>query len=267
MTRKSRSKKDGKKSRDVAEVKKAANKSSNKAKNSALLNGLNDSASFEAMQRDLESLKSSLRISAYFQALLASVGSSGLQDTLNQVDVVVALGLGSFSTSKNAILQLAMLQLLRESLLDTSRPVSVLAYDPVMREVDRALCEALDITILNSNTKGRYRLTISELFLPNRHVLQGTSKSTVLYFMPHCPFRLYSNVLWDHWHELDSILIFGNRYASYTFTLFYAYNIALYVLKNLVSRCIQRAEYMSWLMRLTACLGCFRILKKFLCGH
>ena len=33
--------------------------------------------------------------------------------------------------------------------------------------------------------------------------------------MPHCPMRLYCNVLWSHWDQLDTTIIFGNSFHSY----------------------------------------------------
>lgn len=34
--------------------------------------------------------------------------------------------------------------------------------------------------------------------------------------MPHCPYRLYCNVLWSHWHTLDDVCILGNSFESYS---------------------------------------------------
>ena len=32
-----------------------------------------------------------------------------------------------------------------------------------------------------------------------------------LFYMPHCPYRLYCNLLWANWHSLHKIFILGNR--------------------------------------------------------
>ena len=33
--------------------------------------------------------------------------------------------------------------------------------------------------------------------------------------MPHCPLRLYTNVLYANWGNLEHILLFGNSLSSY----------------------------------------------------
>ena len=38
-----------------------------------------------------------------------------------------------------------------------------------------------------------------------------------MFFMPHCPFRLYSNVLWANWSPslLSRVTIVGNSFSAY----------------------------------------------------
>jgi predicted nicotinamide N-methyase len=33
--------------------------------------------------------------------------------------------------------------------------------------------------------------------------------------MPHCPYRLYVNLLWDNWDNLENVIIVGNSFSSY----------------------------------------------------
>lgn len=40
-------------------------------------------------------------------------------------------------------------------------------------------------------------------------------RSMTFYFMPHCPYRLYCNLLWENWDILDKMCIFGNSFESY----------------------------------------------------
>lgn len=44
---------------------------------------------------------------------------------------------------------------------------------------------------------------------------QQQPQSKTLFYMPHCPMRLYCNVLWSHWDQLDTTIIFGNSFHSY----------------------------------------------------
>ncbi len=44
---------------------------------------------------------------------------------------------------------------------------------------------------------------------------QQHPQSKTLFYMPHCPMRLYCNVLWSHWDQLDTTIIFGNSFHSY----------------------------------------------------
>eukprot|EP01031_Cornospumella_fuschlensis_P036407 gene36407-44161_t len=216
VVRKSRSKRAETKLKDVGERRNKGNKGTNRTKNYGVVEDLVDCATFEAMRLDLGLLESSLGSSSYFQSLLKTLESSCLSDKLNQVDVIVALGLGSFCVSRNAMLQLAMLQLLRGHFFTKTKNVPVVTYDPVMKEVDRELCAALGIIVLNDNTKGRYRAVLSEILGTRNAELPDKFNGKVLYFMPHCPFRLYCNVLWDHWNELDNIVIFGNSFHMYS---------------------------------------------------
>ena len=34
--------------------------------------------------------------------------------------------------------------------------------------------------------------------------------------MPHCPYSLYNNVIWKNWNALDTFLILGNSFESYS---------------------------------------------------
>eukprot|EP01034_Spumella_vulgaris_P026250 gene26250-32796_t len=37
-----------------------------------------------------------------------------------------------------------------------------------------------------------------------------------LFFMPHCPYRLYCNLLWQNWSQLSNTVILGNSFQSYS---------------------------------------------------
>lgn len=156
-----------------------------------------DGVSCEKLAGELEKCKEALRNTHYFRLLLERLrGDARLMERLAQVSQVYALGLGSFAASRNALAQLALLLLIEEFLVEqTSRSVPLFLFDPVMRSVDRELCQSAHITVLPDNRKGRY----------------DASCGPSLFFMPHCPYRLYCNVLWGFWERLDSLIILGNR--------------------------------------------------------
>jgi hypothetical protein len=163
---------------------------------------------WEDVKLDLDKIKASLQSSKYYEVFCRAIGANEVSNRLKAVDTVIALGLGSFSQSKNALIQLALLVLIRSSLLDELRPVLCYIYDPMMNEEDFQLCAALGVTALPTNNKGIYR-TGNDSDTTKRL----STNESILYYMPHCPFRLYCNVLWDNWNVLVKCMIVGNRYS------------------------------------------------------
>jgi hypothetical protein len=121
-----------------------------------------------------------------------------------KVKRLVVLGLGSFSQSANAVHQLALLLQLIETYL-SFHPVFIEIYDPVMSENDQTLCSQLGFRVLTENKQGRHA--------PHKtnYCDDDEEEEAVLYYMPHCPYRLYCNVLWDHWPRIQQVVILGNR--------------------------------------------------------
>ncbi len=66
----------------------------------------------------------------------------------------------------------------------------------MLTDMDLELYGQLGISVLRVNTKGKHAV-----------------ENQTLFFMPHCPYRLYCNVLWANWQNLDYAHIFGNRYG------------------------------------------------------
>ena len=115
---------------------------------------------------------------------------------------LVGLGIGRFTASPSALLQLAFLSCLRAvegSTVAAASPVTVV-FDPLFSPLERRLCEQLGLTVSAENRRGMHR------------VAGGT---TTLFFMPHCPYRLYVNLLWENWECLEHVVILGNSFQSY----------------------------------------------------
>ena len=117
---------------------------------------------------------------------------------------IVVLGLGHFTESYGALLQLAFSLLLVRTLRNTSVSKSnslsscnVSLYDPVLSAEEVRLCtNVFDVRVPSDNSMGK---------------IKGKEKTRTIFYMPHCPYQLYCNVLWANWFNLDSIYIIGNR--------------------------------------------------------
>jgi hypothetical protein len=146
---------------------------------------------YESILRQVEVCKGSLEGSEYF-GFVSSIISHRLPAG-ETYDSIVALGIGSL-VSPTSQLQLALFLCLCRILLTSGDYTSCSVFDPVLTAMDRELYKHLGVPVLTVNTKGKHSVTARTLF-----------------FMPHCPYRLYCNVMWANWENLERIHIFGNR--------------------------------------------------------
>jgi hypothetical protein len=92
-------------------------------------------------------------------------------------------------------------------------PVSIVYYEPFIKTIEREILAHFHVKVLDSNEQGKRRI--------KRNTREDSSnfESSTLFYMPHCPMRLYSNVLWANWREdlilNGSIIIFGNSFRAY----------------------------------------------------
>eukprot|EP00903_Cladosiphon_okamuranus_P019278 g17721.t1 len=109
---------------------------------------------------------------------------------------------------------------------------ALLAFDPVMGETEAAMLESLGCGLLQ-NEEGKRSCCRREKEAGGGRGGDGGGggdgegdegdevgevlTTPTLFFMPHCPQRLYSNVLWANWSArgLGSIVILGNKLSSY----------------------------------------------------
>jgi hypothetical protein len=118
----------------------------------------------------------------------------------------IALGIGSISQSVNSQWQFALFLCLGgfQKRSDDEAPVQLTCFDPSMNSMDISICNHFGIRVLTENQKG----------LLSQESFSVTNERTLIY-MPHCPYRLYCNVLWSFWNKLTQMLLIGNSFQSY----------------------------------------------------
>ena len=144
-----------------------------------------------ALRREIEDLLSSLRL--HCSSFLHRI-KENLPIREEETDLI-CLGIGRFSSSESAKLQFALAVHLRECL----PALRTMVYDPGFGALEIAVCKQLEFEVLSENLYGKY----------------GVQRKTV-FFMPHCPYRLYCNVLWRNRLRLHDLVILGNSFLSYS---------------------------------------------------
>ena len=105
-------------------------------------------------------------------------------------------------------------------------------YEPLLSSLEYECCQALGIQLLD-NKRGKYN--VQELDACVQKCCDGkydgdkrddffVSSNTLcktLFYMPHCPYSLYANVLWSNWNNLNHILVLGNSFESYAIRRFH----------------------------------------------
>lgn len=118
---------------------------------------------------------------------------------------LIALGIGRFMISKTAQWQWSLLLLLKD-LLPKDRSL-IMCYDPMFTVYEVKECQLAGIEVSTTNDQG--------LWPEDKDPNTAAEAVTLFYYMPHCPYQLYCNVLWSNWAQLNRILILGNSFSSY----------------------------------------------------
>jgi hypothetical protein len=167
----------------------------------SLVSVIEDSATF---RRVLEVCKKYLRQTHFFGELSTLLKNSGIEFLQ-----LVCYGIGNFSASSIEHFSASMWQMtcafcIEELLVATyGRQVTFYYYDPCACPLEKELLVELGVTVLTANDKGK--LAFEDL--------------STLFFMPHCPKRLYENVTWSNWHDLHHTAIVGNSLINHVNTL------------------------------------------------
>lgn len=87
--------------------------------------------------------------------------------------------------------------------------VPIVYFEPLIKPIEcKVLTEIFHVQILEINERGKRRVASNQ-----------NDTSSTLFYMPHCPMRLYSNILWSNW-DVDLLfngrtVIFGNSLNAY----------------------------------------------------
>eukprot|EP01036_Dinobryon_divergens_P023323 gene23323-31654_t len=76
----------------------------------------------------------------------------------------------------------------------------------MLTEIERSVCFKLGISVCEENLHGQHKIPSS---------IDEEANGKVLFFLPHCPYQLYCNLLWTNVSELHRIYILGNSFQSY----------------------------------------------------
>lgn len=75
----------------------------------------------------------------------------------------------------------------------------VRVYDPIFSETDVRLLDLFEISLIDENLEGKYRV----------------SDKNVLFYLPHCPKQLTNNLLWANWGlNLSQCIIIANSFSD-----------------------------------------------------
>jgi hypothetical protein len=160
----------------------------------------------------LSDCQRALASSRFHQRIFDVCGTSfAHSDTSPACLQIICYGIGNFSRTSStnyssSLWQLAEVLCLRQELQGKSAySVPLYFYDPCSTNFEQVfLMERLQVEVLADNDRGR-------------RAIEG---NPTLFYMPHCPARLYENVLSANWEELHSetstpLLILGNSLRNY----------------------------------------------------
>lgn len=170
-----------------------------------------------------------------------ALSSTARDEKLPQISCIICLGMGDVANKAKRRKCVAKNQL--HLILDVvekgkkdsiiSKDAVMYAYDPISSEDDIDVLQSHGIGILNTlemDTKDHEEDTHHQQqqqqpkTIPSKKGIVKESEEgkyvvsdKTLFFMPHCPFRLYSNLLWANWSKssLSNIFIIGNSFKEY----------------------------------------------------
>lgn len=129
-----------------------------------------------------------------FESLIASLkeGLSNLESQI--VTKIVCFGLGKIGECLISRYQFALLLCLKDFY-----EVDIQVYDPIFSAADINVLEYFEVSLLEENLEGKYKV----------------HGKNVLFYLPHCPKQLSNNLLWANWGlTLSHCIIISNSFNS-----------------------------------------------------
>ncbi|ORX50287.1 hypothetical protein BCR36DRAFT_326860 [Piromyces finnis] len=110
---------------------------------------------------------------------------------------IVSYGIGNFMKSRISQFQFALCILLKANLKLNGK---VYFYDPIFTEVEKEVINNYGFEVIEDNEHGK----------------RNINKMT-LFYMPHCNYNLYNNVLGTNWElgKLSKLILIGNDFSIY----------------------------------------------------
>jgi SRR1 len=174
-----------------------------------------DNLTVEDIVKGFSPLLASMKKSDFLKRALMSLEKTAPEG----FSMMISLGVGNVLSSQSSLLQFALVLCIRESwqlsvadsaLLhvdhsdvskiimqdgDISNDLKYQIFDPLFSAKESLVCRNLGLFVSDENRKGKHK----------------AAKGPTLFFMPHCPYRLYVNLLWENWDNLENVIILGNR--------------------------------------------------------
>nr|CAG4642856.1 EOG090X0FII [Evadne anonyx] len=150
---------------------------------------------FASRIRNIVNSKEEIQISDYFKNFLCLLDKS-LDAVNKQITNIVCLGIGSISSSKISLYQLALLLNLGDNF---ECPIEV--FDPIFNEIDKKIISDLKLVLSTENCEGKKKQSSSDV---------------TLFFFPHCPRELSNNLLYANWdpYLLPNCIIYANSFEK-----------------------------------------------------
>ena len=78
-------------------------------------------------------------------------------------------------------------------------------FEPLMTVQESKVLEKLGIHVIKENERGKRSVNDED----------GNGGAATVFFMPHCPMSLYTNLFHSNWDSLRQIIVFGNSLSNY----------------------------------------------------
>ena len=178
---------------------------------------LSDSVTQDEIEIVLKSCLRELETSKYWENIRSGL-TSRVESLEHQLRSIVCYGIGNFGIKRPSgpMWQLALALLIHDyvrtetftktsdseddAISHQSKSVEIYYFEPLMTAEESKVLERRGVHVIDENERGRRTV--------------DTHCST-LFFMPHCPMTLYSNLFHTNWDSLQQVIIFGNSLNNY----------------------------------------------------